>query len=88
MVDAVERATQQSSASSGLSIFDVLQVGASIAGLAGPQPVKILAVERLTDDSANVLYRTETGPAERIVFANQLEHIRAVQPGLATSSGW
>lgn len=85
VVDAGETVTQQVQASSRPSIFNVLQVGASIAGLAGPEPVKILAVERLTDDSANVLYRTDAGPAERIVFANQLEHIRAVQPGLAFS---
>jgi hypothetical protein len=58
---------------------------ASVTGLAGPQPVRILAVERLTDDSANVLYRTDAGPAERIVFASQSQHIRAVDAGLAFS---
>ena len=66
-------------------LFDVLQAGASVTGLAGPEPVKIIAIERLTDDSANVTYRTATGLAERIVFANMVHHIRAVKPGLSFS---
>jgi len=66
-------------------LFDVLQVGASVTGLAGPEPVKIIAIERLTDDSANVTYRTATGLAERIVFADMVHHIRAVKPGLSFS---
>ena len=66
-------------------LFDVLQVGASVTGLAGPEPVKIIAVERLTDDSANVTYRTESGLAERIVFADIVHHIRTVKPGLSFS---
>jgi hypothetical protein len=47
--------------STGRPLFDVLQVGASVTGLAGPEPVKIVAIERLTDDSANVTYRTVSG---------------------------
>jgi superfamily II DNA or RNA helicase len=66
-------------------LFDVLQAGASVTGLAGPEPVKIIAIERLTDDSANVTYRTASGPAERIVFADRIHHIRAVKPGLSFS---
>ena len=66
-------------------LFDVLQAGASVTGLAGPEPVKIIAIERLTDDSANVTYRTATGLAERIVFADMVHHIRAVKPGLSFS---
>jgi superfamily II DNA or RNA helicase len=69
----------------GRSLFDVIQVGASVTGLAGSEPVKIITVERLTDDSANVLYRSDSGLAERIVFANQIDHIRTVQAGLAFS---
>lgn len=69
----------------GRSLFDVLQVGASVAGLAGAEPVKIVAVERLTDDSANVAYRSEAGIVEKIVFADALNHVRAVKPGLAFS---
>lgn len=67
------------------SLFDVLQVGAAVAGLAGPDPVKIVAIERLTDDSANVAYRTETGIVEKIVFGDAVNHIRAVQPGFSFS---
>lgn len=69
----------------GRSLFDVLQVGASVTGLAGAEPVKIVAIERLTDDSANVAYRSETGVVEKIVFADALNHLRAVKPGLAFS---
>ena len=66
-------------------LLDVLQVGASVTGLAGPDPVKIVAIERLTDDSANVAFRTGSGIAEKIVFADTLHHIRSVKPGLAFS---
>jgi superfamily II DNA or RNA helicase len=66
-------------------LFNVIQVGASVIGLAGPEPVKIIAIERLTDDSANVTYRTASGPAERIVFADRIHHMRAVKPGLSFS---
>uniref|UniRef100_UPI00351A15A8 hypothetical protein n=1 Tax=uncultured Paracoccus sp. TaxID=189685 RepID=UPI00351A15A8 len=59
---------------SSRSLFDVVQVGATVTGLAGPEPVKIIAVERLTDDSANVMYRAESGPAERIVYADAVQH--------------
>ena len=45
--------------------------------------MKIIAIERLTDDSANVTYRTASGLAERIVFADVVHHIRAVKPGLS-----
>ncbi|QOK22330.1 DUF3883 domain-containing protein [Janibacter indicus] len=65
------------------SMFDVLQVGATVTGLAGPQPVKLIAVERLTDDSANVAFRTDTGLVEKIVFADSLTHVRPVSAGLA-----
>lgn len=64
-------------------MFDVLQVGGTVTGLAGPDPVKLIEVDRLTDDSASVAYRTETGIVERIVFADSLTHVRAVSPGLA-----
>lgn len=68
----------------GGSLFSVVTVGASVAGLAGPGPVKVLSVDRLTDDSASVAYRTEDGGlAEKIVFADMLPHLRAVAPGSA-----
>jgi len=63
------------------SLFDVLQVGASVTGLAGPEPVKIIALERLTNDSANVTYRTSSGLAERIVFADMIHHVACGQAG-------
>lgn len=69
----------------GGGLFDVLQVGSTVTGLAGPDPVKVIAVERLTDDSANVTYRTDAGPAERIVFESAIPQIRAVKPGLSFS---
>lgn len=64
-------------------MFDVLQTGATVTGLAGPQPVKLIAVERLTDDSANVAYRTDSGIVEKIVFADALTHVQPVSAGLA-----
>ena len=68
------------------SLFSVLREGAQLTGLAGPGPVKILSVDRLTDDSASVAYRTEVGVlAEKIVFADMLPNLRAVKPGSAFS---
>ena len=62
----------------------MLRVGATVTGLAGPVPVKVLAVERLTDTSASVAYRTEDGGlAEKIVFDDALMHLKAVEPGSA-----
>lgn len=69
---------------SGDSLFSVLTVGATVNGLAGPVPAKILSVDRLTDDSASVAYRTEEGGlGEKIVFADMLPHLKAVKPGSA-----
>lgn len=66
------------------SLWSVLQVGATVTGLAGSLPAKVLAVDRLTDQSANVAYRTEdSGLAEKIVFADMLPHLKAVKPGSA-----
>jgi len=79
------QATEPGTEVSALSLFDVLRVGASVTGLAGPDPVKIVAVERLMDNSANVAYRTEAGIVEKIVFGDAVARIRAVQPGLAFS---
>lgn len=60
----------------------MLTVGATVTGLAGSTPAKVLSVDRLTDDSANVAYRTEEGGlAEKIVFSDMLPHLKAVQPG-------
>lgn len=63
------------------SLFDLIKVGATVTGLAGPDPVKIVAVERLTDDSANVAYRTDAGLGEKIVFANAISQVREVVAG-------
>ena len=68
------------------SLFSVLKVGATVAGLAGESPVKILAVERLTDDSASVAYRSEDGTlAEKIVFSDAIGFLKPVIPGVAFS---
>ena len=67
-------------------LFDVVQNGAVLKGLVGPEPVTVLAVTRLTDDSASVVYRTESGsPGERMVFAHDLPLIQAVEEGAAFS---
>ena len=67
-------------------LFDVLRDGAVLRGLAGPDPVTVLSVTRLTDDSANVIYRTESGGlGERMVFASDLLHINKDTPGAAFS---
>src|SRR5438067_13403291 len=63
------------------SMFNVIKVCATVTGLAGPTPVKIVAVERLTDESANVAYRTDSGLAEKIVFANAFSRVREVAAG-------
>jgi superfamily II DNA or RNA helicase len=63
-------------------LYDVLRVGSTVTGLTGPAAAKIIAVERLTDDSASVTYRTEDGHlADRIVFGDQAWQIKPVAPG-------
>ena len=63
---------------------NVVRQGAVLRGLAGPEPVTVVAVTRLTDDSVNVVYRTETGAmAERMVFATDLPQLTAVEAGAA-----
>src|SRR4051794_11892572 len=67
-------------------LLQVLRPGAVLRGLAGPEPVTIVAVDRLTDDAVNVAYRTESGGlAERKVFAGQLSGLTPVQAGAAFS---
>lgn len=68
------------------SLFSVLVVGATVTGLAGQAPVKVLSIDRLTDDSASVAYRSEDGAlAEQIVFSDALQKLRAVKVGRAFS---
>jgi superfamily II DNA or RNA helicase len=65
-------------------LLDVVRSGAVLRGLAGPEPVTVVMVARLTDDAANVVYRTESGTlAERMVFATDLPLLTAVEPGAA-----
>ncbi len=60
-------------------LLTVVREGALLRGLAGPDPVKIVAVTRLTNDSANVVYRTESGGlGERMVFAADLPGLTSV----------
>lgn len=67
-------------------LLDILRVGALLTGLVGSDPVTVLAVTRLTDDSASVLYRTEAGVlGERIVFSRDLSSIAAAKEGAAFS---
>src|SRR5665647_2168496 len=69
-----------------LSILDVVRQGATLRGLVGPEPVLIVVAARLTDDSVNVVYRTEAGTlGERIVFATDLPNIHAIEAGAAFS---
>src|SRR3954469_22737281 len=73
-----------SGAASG--VLEVIRPGAVLRGLAGPEPVTVVAVDRLTDDSANVAYRTESGAlAERMVFSSDLPGLTPVQAGAAFS---
>lgn len=68
------------------SLFSVLRVGATVTGLAGASPVKVLSVERLTDDSASVAYRSEDGAlAEKIVFSDAVRHLKLAKVGAAFS---
>jgi len=65
-------------------LLDVVRSGAVLRGLAGPEPVTVVIAARLTDDAANVVYRTESGTlAERMVFATDLPRLTAVEPGAA-----
>ncbi|MDJ0357674.1 helicase-related protein [Paenarthrobacter sp. PH39-S1] len=67
-------------------LYSILRVGATVSGLAGPAPVKILSVDRLTDDSASVAYRMENGDlAEKIVFSDALPHLQPTSVGGAFS---
>ncbi len=57
-----------------------------LRGLAGPEPATVVVATRLTDDSVNVVYRTETGTlAERMVFASDLPRLIPVEAGAAFS---
>lgn len=68
------------------SLFSVLRVGATVTGLAGPAPVKVLSVDRLTDDSAAVAYRFEDGSlAEKIIFSDAIAQLKPVKVGAAFS---
>ena len=68
------------------SILDVVCQGSTLLGLVGPEPVQIIVAARLTDDSVNVVYRTEAGTlGERIVFATDLPNIHAIKAGAAFS---
>ena len=64
--------------------FDAIRPNAVLRGLAGPDPVTVLTVQRLTDDSATVVYRDEHGHlAERIIFADDLSMVREDTAGSA-----
>lgn len=68
------------------SLFLVLRVGATVTGLAGPYPVKILSVDRLTAESASVAYRSEDGIlAEKIVFSDAIQYLKLAKAGSAFS---
>ena len=68
------------------ALLNVVRVGAVLRGLVGSEPVTVVAVTRLTDDSASVVYRTETGQhAERMVFTTDLPLIKEVEAGAAFS---
>lgn len=66
-------------------MWRVLRVGAVVDGLATGQSVTVLAVDRFTDGSANVAYRTDSGIAEKIIYADGLSKLREVKPGVAFS---
>lgn len=81
-----KRKTGDMAAETTDSLFFVLRVGATVSGLAGSNPVKILSVDRLTDESASVAYRSEDGTlAEKIVFADTLHDLKPVKAGSAFS---
>ncbi len=66
------------------SLLEVLRAGAVFKGLVGSDPVTIVSVVRLTDDSANVVYRTEAGNlGERMVFSADLAMITLIEAGAA-----
>jgi len=67
-------------------LLDIVRQGAVLRGLAGPEPATVMVVIRLTDDSANVVFRTEAGGlGERMVFAADLSLLTPVQAGAAFS---
>ena len=57
------------------AMWDVLRVGAVVEGLAAGESVTVVAVDRFTDESANVAYRTDTGIVEKIVYADSLSRL-------------
>ena len=66
------------------SVTEVLRVGAVVRGLAGSVPATVLAVTRLSEDSAEVTYRDADGfLGQKLVFAEDLARIREVAPGRA-----
>lgn len=67
-------------------LLDVVREGSRLRGLVGSQPVLVVAVHRLTDDSLNVVYRNESGGlGERMVFAADLPGLTTVEAGAAFS---
>lgn len=66
-------------------MWRLLRAGAVLEGLATGQAVTVLAAERLTEESANVAYRTDTGIVETIVYAEGLSRVREFRPGSAPS---
>lgn len=74
------------SSTSEEALFALLRVGATVTGLAGSAPVKVLSVDRLTDDSASVAFRMEDGSlGERIVFADIITSLKEVAAGYSFS---
>lgn len=70
----------------GAQLLEVVRTGAVLTGIVGPAPVTVVSVTRLTDDSANVVYRTEQGTlGERMVFASDLPLISVADEGAAFS---
>lgn len=61
-----------------------LRVGARVRGLAGPEPVTIRLVERLSSDTWEVLYRDDDGhSSEKLVYREDLPRIEALKTGSA-----
>lgn len=79
-----EDATDVSDVASVRPLLEVVHAGATLKGLAGPDPVTVVSVTRHTDDSASVVFRTEAGTlGERMVFAADVPLLVTVEAGAA-----
>jgi hypothetical protein len=65
--------------------LDKVVAGARIRGLAGSAVVEVVRVEWIGSDALNVVYRSNDGPAEVLLYREAEPRLELVQPSRAFS---